>query len=239
MMQASDPGAQRGNNRRPRSIDGRRVPTPGSGQRTPAGSSPAATARGADPPQPEPATCASASLSRGRPGENLEVTVSVPMSNTEPSSAGDGNVTDVVAAQAELGSFAGGGEILRQGWSTCSADVRGLLATPATRRGLRRACPSRRPGRRTPWRLPGSPLPGSLTSRLYCCSCIRSSVSSRRRRSCSCSRPSSPPGLVPATSSTFSSHFRSASSPSKSAACSHCASLRRMRLMSAGVPCCS
>ena len=115
VTQASDPGAQRGNNRRPRSIDGRRVPTPGSGQRTPAGSSPAATARGADPPQPEPATCASASLSRGRLGENLEMTVSLPMNNTELSSAGDGNVTDVVAAQAELGSFAGGGEILRQG----------------------------------------------------------------------------------------------------------------------------
>ena len=71
-MQASDPGAQRGHNRRPRSIDGRRDPTPGSGQRAPVGSSPTATARGADQPQPEPATCASAGLPRGRPGENLE-----------------------------------------------------------------------------------------------------------------------------------------------------------------------
>ena len=53
-MQASDPGAQRGHNRRPRSA--------GSGQRAPLGSSPTATARAADPPQPEPATCASAGL---------------------------------------------------------------------------------------------------------------------------------------------------------------------------------
>ena len=47
-MQASDPGAQRGHNRRPRSA--------GSGQRAPLGSSPTATARAAEPPQPEPAT---------------------------------------------------------------------------------------------------------------------------------------------------------------------------------------
>ena len=70
-MQASDPGAQRGHNRRPRSA--------GSGQRAPLGSSPTATARAADPPQPEPATCASAGLPRGRPGENLEEAVPVPM----------------------------------------------------------------------------------------------------------------------------------------------------------------
>ena len=81
-MQASDPGAQRGHNRRPRSVDRCRVPTPGADQRTPAGSSPPATARGADPLQPEPATCASAGLPRGRPGENLEEAVPVPINNT-------------------------------------------------------------------------------------------------------------------------------------------------------------
>ena len=75
-MHASDPGAQRESNRRPCAVDGRRVPTPGSGQRAPVGSSP--TARGADPPQPEPATCASAGLPRGRPGENFEKAVPVP-----------------------------------------------------------------------------------------------------------------------------------------------------------------
>ena len=81
-MHASDPGAQRGLNRRPRSVDGHRVPTPGSGQRAPVGSSPTATARGANPPQPEPATCASAGLPRGRPGENLEAAVPVPTNTT-------------------------------------------------------------------------------------------------------------------------------------------------------------
>ena len=81
-MHASDPGAQRESNRRPRAGDGRQVPTPGSGQRAPVGSSPTATARGADPPQPEPATCASAGLPRGRPGENFEKAVPVPTNNT-------------------------------------------------------------------------------------------------------------------------------------------------------------
>ena len=80
-MHAPDPGAQRGHNRRPRSVDGRRVPTPGSSQRAPVGSSPTSTTRGADPPPPEPATCASAGVPRGRPGENLEKAVPV-MNNT-------------------------------------------------------------------------------------------------------------------------------------------------------------
>ena len=57
-MHASDPGAQRGRNRRPRSVDGRRVPTPGSGQRAPGGSSPTATSRGVAPPPTEPANVA-------------------------------------------------------------------------------------------------------------------------------------------------------------------------------------
>ena len=81
-MQAPDPGAQRGHNRRrPRSVDGRRVPTPGSSQRAPVGSLPTSTTRGADPPPPEPATCASAGVPQGRPGENLEKAVPV-MNNT-------------------------------------------------------------------------------------------------------------------------------------------------------------
>ena len=113
-MQASDPGAQHESERRPHAVDGRQVPTPGSGHRAPVGSAPTADDRGPDPPQPEPATCAS--------GENLEKTVPV-MNNTEvldpggttgldggkrhagfinpalvalvePSSASDGNVTD-------------------------------------------------------------------------------------------------------------------------------------------------
>ena len=80
-MQAPDPSAQRESERRPHSVDGRRVPTPGSGQRAPVGSAPTAADRGPDPPQPEPATCASAGVPRGRPGENLEKAVPV-MNNT-------------------------------------------------------------------------------------------------------------------------------------------------------------
>ena len=80
-MQAPDPSAQRESERRPHSVDGRRDPTPGSGHRAPVGSAPTAAARGLGPPQPEPATCASAGVPRGRPGENLEKTVPV-MNNT-------------------------------------------------------------------------------------------------------------------------------------------------------------
>ena len=99
-MQAPDPGAQRGRNRRPRSVDGRRVPTPGAGQRAPAGSSPTATARGADPPPPEPATCASAGVPRGRPGENLEKAVPVPMNNTGADMLDHGGTTGLDGASA-------------------------------------------------------------------------------------------------------------------------------------------
>ena len=76
-----DHDPQRESERRPHSVDGRRVPTPESGQRAPVGSSPTATTRGADPPPSEPATCASAGVPRGRPGENLENAVPV-MNNT-------------------------------------------------------------------------------------------------------------------------------------------------------------
>ena len=67
-MQAPDPGALRGIARRPSSFDGRRVPTSGSDQCAPVGSSPTADDRGVDPPQSGPATCASADSPRGRPG---------------------------------------------------------------------------------------------------------------------------------------------------------------------------
>ena len=97
-MQVSDPGAQRESNRRPRSVDRRRVPTPGFGQRAPVGSSPPATARGA--PQPEPATCASAGLPRGRPGENLEQVVPVPMNNTGADTLDHGGTTGLDGASA-------------------------------------------------------------------------------------------------------------------------------------------
>ena len=63
-MQAPDPGALRGIARRPSSFDGRRVPTSGSDQCAPVGSSPTADDRGVDPPQSGPATCASADSPR-------------------------------------------------------------------------------------------------------------------------------------------------------------------------------
>ena len=99
-MQAPDPGAQRGHNRRPRSVDGRRVPTPGSGQRAPVGSSPTSTARGADPPPPELATCAPAGWPRGRPGENLEQAVPVPMNYTVADTLDHGGTTGLDRASA-------------------------------------------------------------------------------------------------------------------------------------------
>ena len=99
-MQAPDPGAQRGHNRRPRSVDGHRVPTPGSGHRAPVGSSPTSTARGADPPPPKPATCAPAGLPRGRPGENLEQAVPVPMNNTGADTLDHGGTTGLNGASA-------------------------------------------------------------------------------------------------------------------------------------------
>ena len=99
-MHAPDPGAQRESNRRPRAVDGRRVPTPGSGHRAPLGSSPTAAARGADPPQPEPATCASAGFPRGRLGENLEEAVPVPMNNTGRTRSDHGGTTGIVGISA-------------------------------------------------------------------------------------------------------------------------------------------